>query len=205
MTISLPRNTLASEAAVDLATALLGSPEPDRPGPRLLGIDGRSGTGKTTLADAVMGELSVVGIRASCLHMDELYAGWQGLAGALPALRRQVLTPLLRGSPASYRRWDWARGGYARSLVSLPPVEVVVIEGVGAVHADPTAYDLTVWLRAPTPIRRQRALARDGAVFAGHWDTWAAQEDELFGGGCGDPPSWATGAVLRLASSGPGS
>ena len=28
-------------------------------------------------------------------------------------------------------------------------------------------------------VRRARALARDGAVYAPHWDRWAAQEDAL--------------------------
>lgn len=200
MTTSRSRHTGAAQAAHDLVARLLRSPTLDRPGPRLLGIDGRSGTGKTTLADAVVGSLAVAGVRGSCLHMDELYAGWQGLAGALPALQRQVLTPLRKGLPARYRRWDWARDGYAKHLVTLPPGEVVVVEGVGAVHADPAAYDLTVWLSAPTPARRERALARDGEVFAPQWDTWAAQEDELFGAGPSESPPWAAHVHLSLTA-----
>ena len=42
------------------------------------------------------------------------------------------------------------------------------------------AYDavstLLVWLEAPLPLRRERALARDREDFAPHWDAWAASE-----------------------------
>lgn len=172
-------------------------------GPRLLGIDGRSGTGKTTLARAVVDQLAARGVTAPCVHMDELYAGWQGLAGAPRALHRQVLNPLRSGEAASYRRWDWARGSYARHPVRVPAAEVVVVEGVGATHADPGAYDLTVWLSAPTPIRRARALSRDGEVFAPHWDTWAAQEDELLGTAAEGMPPWPVDVQLCLTEPDP--
>ncbi|MFC6235722.1 hypothetical protein ACFPZL_11580, partial [Leucobacter soli] len=35
----------------------------------------------------------------------------------------------------------------------------------------------SLWLECPAPLRRQRALARDGEIFAPHWDSWAAQEE----------------------------
>jgi hypothetical protein len=186
-----------TQAAGDLAERLLRS-RGGSPGPRLLGIDGRSGTGKTTLASAVVVDLTRRGVTAPCVHMDELYAGWQGLAGAPAALHRQVLTPLRLGGAASYRRWDWARGSYARHPVRVPPAEVVVVEGVGAIQADRAAYDLTVWLSAPTPVRRARALSRDGEMFAPHWDTWAAQEDELFGSAADGMPPWPVDVHLSV-------
>ena len=35
---------------------------------------------------------------------------------------------------------------------------------------------LAIWLDAPEELRRERALARDGELFAPHWEQWAAQE-----------------------------
>ena len=199
----LPLHTGATRAAADLTERLLRSPGGPT-GPRLIGIDGRSGTGKTTLAYFVLHSLARRETSAACVHMDELYAGWLGLADALPALRRQVLSPLRTGAPAAYRRWDWARGAYARHPVSLPSVDVVVVEGVGAVHADPAGYDLSVWLTAPTATRRERALCRDGEVFAPHWDSWAAQEDQLFGSRPEGPPPWSAQVILSFAGQDPG-
>jgi hypothetical protein len=36
-----------------------------------------------------------------------------------------------------------------------------------------------VWLEVAAPVRKKRALDRDGAAFAPHWDQWAAQEDAM--------------------------
>ncbi len=184
--------------AADVIVALL--PSVGGPGPLLLGIDGRSGTGKTTVADTIRRVLTGERVSERCVHMDELYAGWQGLAAALPSVRRQVLEPLRSGTAASYRRWDWARNAWEPEPATIGRHDVVVVEGVGAVHADPAAYDLTVWLSAPTPVRRRRALARDAEVFAPHWERWADQEDDLFGPGGDDPPPWPVDVHLRLVA-----
>ena len=39
---------------------------------------------------------------------------------------------------------------------------------------------LLVWVDAPEEVRRERAMARDGDVYAPWWDVWAAQEHRLF-------------------------
>lgn len=152
---------------------------------RLIAIDGRSGSGKTRYAaDRFPG--------AAVVHMDDLYAGWSGLAAGPTALAEQVLAPLRRGEPAAYRQFDWHAGRFA-SAVSVAPAELIVIEGVGS-SAPPATdfYDERIWLTAPTAVRKARALARDGAVFAPHWDSWAAQEELLFPT---DPPPWADTVV----------
>ncbi len=196
---TLRLHTSAGRAA-DILVALL--PSAGGPGPLLLGIDGRSGTGKTTLADALGRTLAGQRLSARCVHMDELYAGWQGLAAALPCVRSQVLEPLRSGAAAFYRRWDWARDAWEPNFATIGQHDVVVVEGVGAVHADPAAYDLTIWLSAPTPVRRRRALARDAEMFAPHWERWAQQEDDLFGPGGDDPPPWLVDVHLCLVPDG---
>jgi hypothetical protein len=34
-------------------------------------------------------------------------------------------------------------------------------------------------MEEPAPVRRRRALDRDGETFAAYWDAWAAQEDAM--------------------------
>lgn len=166
-------------------------------GVSLVGIDGRSGSGKTSLTELVLAALRMRGAATECVHLDDLYAGWDGLAEALPVLREQVLRPLRAGQPGAYRPYDWQHGRFAAERVLVRPHPVVVVEGVGAVHADPGAYDLTIWLAAPEAVRRRRALGRDGETFAPHWQGWAQQEDELFGEGPG-LPSGEPHLVLEL-------
>lgn len=152
-------------------TALLAAvPAPAR-GPLVVAIDGRSGTGKTDLAELLAGRTGAV-----VVHMDDLYPGWDGLAAAVELLG-EVLGDLRTGEPATHPVWDWAAGDYT-AHVALPQQGVVVVEGVGSGCARPV--DLLVELVADPAVRRDRALARDGETFAAHWDDWAAQEAELF-------------------------
>ncbi|WP_235738725.1 4-amino-4-deoxy-L-arabinose transferase [Nocardioides alcanivorans] len=160
--------------AGDLAARVLAGP-PRLGSTRLLCIDGRSGAGKTALALDVATRLS-----APVLHLDLAYRGWHGLAAGLDVVRREVLEPLHRGEPGSYRQWDWHADQLgARTLVS--PTPTLVVEGVGACTAMFRRFaTTTAWVEASTDARRERALARDGDTFIPHWDVWAAQEDALF-------------------------
>lgn len=148
------------------------------PGPtggRILGVDGRSGSGKTDLAAAIARR-----VPATVVHLDDLYAGWRGLAGALPVICTGLIAPLLAGRPGHYRRYDWMADRPA-DVVTVPPADLVIIEGVGALAVQcVAAYSLRVWLDAPADTRKRRALARDGDTFAPHWGEWAEQEDEVF-------------------------
>jgi chloramphenicol 3-O-phosphotransferase len=140
---------------------------------RLACVDGRSGSGKTTLAARL-----AAGLDAPVLHLDDLYPGWDGLAAAVPLLHDGVVTPLVAGRSAAYRRWDWQRGGPA-GIVRLGRPDVLVVEGVGSgarVIAEHAV--LLVWTEAPDEVRHRRGMARDGETYRPHWARWAAQEDD---------------------------
>jgi predicted kinase len=143
-------------------------------GTRVIGIDGRSGAGKSTLALLLAPELD-----AAVVHLDRLYDGWDGLERGVAALEREVLTPLAAGEPVLVPHYDWLAGDWDVPWPLGRP-QTLIVEGVGA-GARPGArhLGLLVWLEAPVEIRRERALARDGEVYAPHWDRWAAQEDAL--------------------------
>lgn len=162
--------------------------------PYLIGIDGRAGTGKTTLAGQLAARLGSAASDVAVVHLDEIYPGWDGLAAALPVLVRDVLEPLRAGRPARWRLWDWvadAPGAWAER----DPAATVVVEGVGAGAAAcrPHLDDL-LWLEAPAEQRYARAIARDGEVFAREWDRWAAQEEAYL---AADDPAGAADVVVR--------
>ncbi|WP_306216327.1 nucleoside/nucleotide kinase family protein [Actinoplanes sp. RD1] len=142
----------------------------------VIAVEGRSGAGKTTSARVLAAELG-----APLIRMDDLYPGWDGLRAGSDALGKWVLRPLAEGRRARWRRWDWAAGRYAGTH-EVPAGRHLVVEGVGAGAAPLRPYlSGLIWVEAPEPLRRRRAMARDGGTYAPHWERWARQEDEYYG------------------------
>lgn len=133
-------------------------------------IDGRSGSGKTELAAALLAVLPDGALSgAVILHLDDLYRGWGGLADASRALPTIV-------RDGRWQRWDWATSALAE-WHAIDGSRPLVVEGSGALtRATRELADLAVWVEHPTALRKARALARE-PDFVEHWDAWAAQED----------------------------
>ncbi|GGN75853.1 adenylate kinase [Actinoplanes lobatus] len=162
---------VAKTGAVERIVAWAAARHPPIEGRRVLAIEGRSGSGKTTLAAALADRTG-----SPTIHMDDLYTGWDGLLPGVTALREWILEPLAAGEPAVWRRWDWTAGAYAEEH-RVPPGGWLIVEGVGTGARVLTPYLIgLVWLVCPTAERKRRALARDGATYAPHWDRWAGQE-----------------------------
>ena len=141
---------------------------------RVVAVDGRSGAGKTSLAASLAGQLE-----APVLSLEGLYGGWDGLEHGIDLLVSDVLKPLAAGVAARVPSYDWVAREWAEPLLLEPP-DVLIVEGVGAGARRAAAFEsLLVWLEAPAPTRKKRALARDGDTFAPYWDQWAAQEEKL--------------------------
>ncbi len=151
----------------------------------VMAIDGPSGSGKSDLALAVATELRRRGHHVVVVRLDDLYPGWDGLDGGVQRLLDGVLVPFARGGrELRLARWDWAadRDAPVQPLPLPGPDLVLVVEGAGAgARAASPFISLLVWVEAAEPVRKARALARDGEVFAAHWDRWAAQERAHFG------------------------
>jgi uridine kinase len=141
--------------------------------PVFIGIDGRGGAGKTSLATSI--ESAVAGV--AVVHVDDFAAphiaewDWE-------RLQRQVADPLLAGRPAHYQRWDWDRNEGAE-WHDVPPDRTVVIEGVSSTRSElAVPWALTIWVDAPRAVRLRRALARDGEEMLGRWlSDWMPSEE----------------------------
>lgn len=141
---------------------------------RVVAIDGRSGAGKTSLAEELRAELN-----APVVSLEYLYGGWDGLEHGVDLLVSEVLRPIAAGRTALVPRYDWVRREWDAPFPLAAP-DVLIVEGVGTGARRAARYEsVLVWLEAPGPVRKRRALDRDGQTFAPYWDRWAAQEDAM--------------------------
>lgn len=169
-------------------------------------LDGRSGTGKTTLAGVLAGRLG-----AQLVHLDDLYPGWDGLRAASEAVVAEVLAaplppcvdrragtahPGVPDSPARprWRRFDWGTGLQAE-WHALDATRPLVVEGCGTLSRDSAPLaTFRIWLDGDDGARKQRALDRDGETFAREWERWARQEEAFI---AAEDPDHLADVVLR--------
>ena len=134
----------------------------------LVGIGGRGGSGKTTLARSIPA--------AQVVGTDEF---WDGTGFELSRLRAEVLEPILHGKPAEYRAYSWQLQRPLEKPRLVLPEGVIVVEGVCALHVlFREDYDLRIWVDAPRELRLARGVARDGEDARLVWETrWMPGED----------------------------
>ena len=144
-------------------------------------IDGRSASGKSTLAQALQNELFKQGEPLPRLvHMDDLYEGWTGLQAGHDILLRQILKPVSQRAKASWQQWDWAteKRGLWREFEGGTPL---IIEGCGSLSQVTLPFaNLSLWLEAEDSVRRQRWVNRSGHDHDEWWPVWAAQEVDFY-------------------------
>ncbi|WP_436892157.1 uridine kinase family protein [Nocardiopsis dassonvillei] len=153
---------------------------------RVVAVEGRSGSGKSTVAERLRAALARRGTAAAVLPMEDLYPGWHGLARAPELLVEWVLEPLRAGGTARWRRYDWERGVFSGEEAALPgPVAaggVLVVEGCGSgARIVRPHLDLSVWVDAPDAVRARRLDSRaDAGLYAPYRRVWADQEAEFY-------------------------
>jgi hypothetical protein len=143
---------------------------------RLIGIDGFSGAGKTTLALDLRRDDPTVTV----LSIEAFYLGWEGLAAGPRRAHDQLVEPLRRGEVPVVEPWDWRHDRVA-SPRRLPVGPLVVVEGCGAGAALLRgSLSLLVWVDADPAERERRLRARDDwAVYAPHRAAFERQEQAL--------------------------
>lgn len=155
-----------SDSAEDQTSAASNSGAALRPD--IVLIDGRSGSGKTELARAMVQQKPELQL----VRMDDLYPGWDGLEAGSQHVHDFVITAQVR----RWQRWDWAENAQAEWHV-LDQRRPILIEGCGSLsQANRALAAYAVWVELDEPTRRARVSARDGDSWADRWDDWAAQE-----------------------------
>jgi hypothetical protein len=143
-------------------------------GPFLLAIDGRSSSGKSTLA----GRVADVVPRSAVVHTDDV-AWWHSRFGWDDLLVTQVIEPLRRGEAVDYRPPAWDARARPGSIKVPADAELVVIEGVGAGRASlAERVDAVIWVHADPAVteRRNRERIAAGEIDAEGYEAWMGEE-----------------------------
>lgn len=149
----------------------------------ILAIDGRCGSGKTTLAEALRQEWG-----GRVFHTDDYYLplrarrpDWERTPAAnmdLARLRSEVLLPAAQGRTVTTQRYDCASGQLAEA-VTVPPAQLTIVEGSYCLHpALRSFYDVTVFMTCSAETQRTRLMAREGERFAAFETRWIPLEEK---------------------------
>ncbi|MFI5496930.1 uridine kinase [Actinoplanes sp. NPDC051859] len=146
---------------------------------RLVAVDGPSGAGKSWFAGKLAAAAGM-----PLVHTDDLLDGWDDQFTFWERLEEQVLAPLRCGRTATYRRYQWDRGEFGGSRVTVGPAAAVLVEGVtSARRTVRPELSFSVFVTAPAELRWRRAVARDGGddvAFRAYLERWRLAEEEHF-------------------------
>jgi hypothetical protein len=143
-------------------------------GPALLAVDGRSGSGKTTVAERIAARVP----GSAIVHTDDV-AWYHAMFDWASLITEGVLAPLRRGEAVAYRPPPWDARGRPGAVTVPAGCALVVVEGVGIGRRDLAGFfDALVWVQADRALARVRGVARDGGGREQEtfWDEWEAEE-----------------------------
>lgn len=160
--------------------------------PLVIAIDGRSGTGKSTLSVEI-----ATAVNGTFVDQDDFYSGgelehWSRLD---PETRvdkcidwqrvlRDVILPFRDSRQISYHSFNWdSMKGLDPEAITLAPSDVLVLDGAYSTRSELSAYlDLTVLVTLDDEVRRQRIMDREGEGWTLEWfNVWDAAENLYFG------------------------
>jgi hypothetical protein len=150
--------------------------------PVVLAVDGRSSSGKTTLA----GRLRETVAGAAVVHTDDI-AWWHSRFGWTDLLIDGVLLPALAGQPVSYRPPQWDQRQRPGAIEIPAGCPLLIIEGVGAARGENAhLLDAAIWVQSDQREAEHRSLARvgqpGGPLTVQHYRDWMAEEDPFIAG-----------------------
>lgn len=152
--------------------------------PRIVAVDGRSASGKSTLASRLHRAVP----RSAIVTTDDL-AWHEPLYAWGHLLADGILRPLRDGRALAYRPPQWDARGREGAIEVPAGLDLVVIEGTGASHREHAELlDATVWVQADWTEAERRGIARDieSGVNGGpeeataFWHAWMAEELRFF-------------------------
>ena len=153
--------------------------------PLIVAIDGRCGSGKTTL-----GEYLEQVFNCNLFRMDDFFLRMEqrtpqrlketGGNVDYERFAREVLAPLKAGQGFSYRPYHCKTGTLGEAVV-VEPKPINIVEGTYSQHPYfGDAYDLRLVLTVSETVRTQRILARPAHLHRRFFEEWIPKEQAYF-------------------------
>ena len=143
-----------------------------------LAIDGVAGSGKTTLASRLCGDLK----NCQVVHMDDLYEGWNDpLSQRLTAkVIRELLEPFNQQILIRYQKFDWILNRFDK-FEDLKTSNILILEGVGSGQREFRKYlSKTIWVEYDPSQGFDRVIARDGEGIRGEMVNFLLDQNKHF-------------------------
>ena len=183
------RSPVSASSSSDDAARLVAALLRDRQAAGgIVGIDGGTGAGKTTLAHRIADLLN----GAVVVHTDEFIrcrsqrresgAGSDELGWDMDwrRVRDEVLTPVRAGCATAYRGLVWT-ADVLGPLREIPQHATLIVEGVYALRpALRDFYDVQVWVIGPPTARHGVSFARDGEESRAPLMRWWVPEEDRY-------------------------
>jgi len=158
----------------DFVELILNTREVPDNRPRVLAVDGRSGSGKSTIADLLHRSVP----HSMIVHTDDIawhhsFFNWSDL------LIEGILKPLHSGKAVNYQPPGWQTHGRSGAIKIIAGLALVIIEGVGASRTEAMPWiDSSVWVQSDLDEAERRGIARDGGTEEARkfWHEWMSQE-----------------------------
>ncbi len=152
----------------------------------IIGIDGPSASGKSTLANELIGYLN----NTEIICMDNFYKPGElrneadrineiGSYFDWRRLEKQVLIPFKNNLDIVYDNYDWMTDRISGSK-HISRKHNIIVEGVYSIRKElANYYNYKIWIDCPYETRLQRGIIRDGIEMKDYWETvWMKQENE---------------------------
>lgn len=160
--------------------------------PALVLIDGRSGSGKSTVAERLSRLLGTALVHSDDIpwHHDPIH--WADI------LVDGVIAPWRRGEAIHFRPPGWVAQDRP-GAVEVPPNPVLIVEGVGAGRSVLAAgAELVVWVQSDRDEAFRRGIARDVELGRTReqaeefWDEWMRAEEPFLA----DDQPWTRASLV---------
>ena len=143
--------------------------------PMLIGIDGRPGSGKTTLVVQLEQTL-----KAQTIYLDEFFIpqrAWpQDQSPRFPFFYFRYeefvngIKALANGKPFTYHAYDGQTDSPSATSITIQPKGIIIVEGVSALNAElAPLYHTKIWVESD---RTTELAALKKRELAKNWDIW---------------------------------
>ncbi len=152
---------------------------------KIIAIDGRCASGKTTLA-LILSEK----VNCDVIHIDDFYLPFEKRTEERMAksggnidferLISEILTPVKNGEPYIYSKYNCQNGFFSAGQM-VNPQKITVVEGSYSCHPCVFPfYDLHVFLDIDKSTQRERVLLRNADRADVFFSKWIPMEEKYF-------------------------